>query len=112
MAEGRHGAACGVVRPGCWQIAGNVSAAPTRHRSTAAATVGSPAVAIQDRLDPRHVPVGTEVADVIEELVQLERGAALLIARVGGPFVVVGLEQLSGQAVRASALQATGYGSR
>jgi hypothetical protein len=33
------------------------------------------------------------VADVVEELVQLERGAALLIGRVGRPFVVVGLEQ-------------------
>jgi O-acetylserine/cysteine efflux transporter len=54
----------------------------------------SPAVGVQDGLDPGHVPVGAEVADVVEELVQLERGAAPLVARVGRPLVQVGLPQL------------------
>ena len=60
----------------------------------------SPAVGGKDGLDPGHVPVGAEVADVVEELVQLERGAAPLVAWVGRPVVQIGVPQLGRQAVR------------
>jgi hypothetical protein len=57
------------------------------------------AVGVQDRLDLGHVPVRPEVAEVVEELVQLERGVAPRIARVGRPGCQVGVEQLGRRAV-------------